>query len=222
MIINWIPDKSGRFRLRPYFSLEGMDRHCERIADQHNRKLYGQPVPGLRTDALLRMLNDYADLHLYEDLSEYGADVEAVTVFASGKKPTVRIARELYLDRWQNNHLRFVLAHEYYHVRFQGAAWRRRWIKHGDIVHCSPNKMLTLDAGYDWWEWQPSFLGASTLMPKTQVGCMVTNYFGGKASARLPRDCRDANNLSQRAAELFEVSYDCANVRLCQLRYLIG
>ena len=144
MIITWIPDSTGRFRQRPYFSLEGMDRHCERIVERHNRKLYGQPFPGLRTDALLRMLNEYADLHLYEDLSKYGAGVEAVTIFASGKKPTVRVARELYFDRSQNNHLRFVLAHELFHARFQGAAWRRRWIKDGDIFHCSPNKMLTL------------------------------------------------------------------------------
>ena len=57
-----------------------MDRHCERIVQTHNGKLYGQSFPGLRTDALLRMLNDYADLHLYEDLSRYGAGVEAVTV----------------------------------------------------------------------------------------------------------------------------------------------
>ena len=90
MIITWIPDSTGRFRQRPYFSLEGMDRHCERIVERHNRKLYGQPFPGLLTDALLRMLNEYADLHLYEDLSRYGAGVEAVTIFAAGKKPTVR------------------------------------------------------------------------------------------------------------------------------------
>jgi hypothetical protein len=222
MIINWIPDSTGRFRQRPYFSLDGMNRHCERIVERHNRKLYGQPFPGLRTDALLRMLNEYADLHLYEDLSRYGAGVEAVTIFAAGKKPTVRVARELYFDRSQNNHLRFVLAHELFHARYQGAAWRRRWLQDGDIFHCSPNKMLTLDAKYDWWEWQPSFLGASTLMPKSQVGCLVAAYFGTKTSTVLPRDCRDARNLSQRAAELFEVSYDCANIRLCQLGYLIG
>lgn len=222
MIINWIPDSTGRFRERPYFSLDGMDRHCERIVDRHNRKLYGQPFAGLRTDALLRLLNDYADLHLYEDLSKYGAGVEAVTVFVTGEKPTVRVARELFLDRSQNNHLRFVLAHELFHARFHGAAWRRRWIKDGDIRHCSPNKMLTLDAKYDWWEWQASFLGASALMPKSQVGSVVAVYSGGRELTGLPRDCRDAHNLSQRVAELFEVSYDAANIRLCQLGYLIG
>ena len=51
---------------------------------------------------------------------------------------------------------------------------------------------------------------------------MVAAYLDGEALTGLPRDCRDARNLSQRAAELFEVSYDAANIRLCQLGHLIG
>jgi hypothetical protein len=51
---------------------------------------------------------------------------------------------------------------------------------------------------------------------------VVGAYFGGKELTDMPRDCRDAHNLSQRVAELFEVSYDAANIRLCQLGYLIG
>jgi hypothetical protein len=59
-------------------------------------------------------------------------------------------------------------------------------------------------------------------MPKSQVGCLVAAYFGEKELTGMPRDCPDAHNLSQRVAELFEVSYDAANIRLCQLGYLIG
>jgi len=70
MIISWMADGTGRFPKRPFFSLEGMDRHCERIVQLHNSRLYGQRFPGLRTDGLLRMRNDYADVHLYEDLSK--------------------------------------------------------------------------------------------------------------------------------------------------------
>jgi hypothetical protein len=222
MIISWIEDSSRRFRQRPYFLLEGMDRHCEQMVARHNSKLYGQSFPGLRTDALLRIINDRADLHLYEDLSKYGAGVEAVTCFATGAKPTVRVARELFFDRSQINHLRFVLGHECGHAYFHGAAWRRRWIKDGDVRHCSPNKMLTLEAGYDWWEWQANFLGASMLMPKSQVHCVVTASFGSKELTGIPRDCSDAHNLAQRVAELFEVSCEAANIRLCQLGYLVG
>ena len=222
MIINWMVDGTGRFRKRPFFSEEEMDRHCERIVQLHNSRLYGQSVPGLRTDGLLRMLNDYADLHLYADVSKYGAGVEAVTGFVTAKKPTVRVARELCFDRSQNNHLRFVLAHEFAHARFHGAAWRRRWMREEDLARCWPNRMLTLDVGYDWFEWQANFLGASTLMPKSQVRCVMAAYFGGKELTGIPRDCREANDLTQRVAELFEVSCEAANIRLCGLGYLVG
>jgi hypothetical protein len=222
MIISWMADKTRRFPKRPFFSLEGMDRHCERIVQLHNSGLYGQPVPGLRTDGLLRMLNDYADLHMYADVSNYGEGVEAVTCFKSCAKPAVRVGKELFFDRSQINHLRFVLAHEFAHARFHSAAWRRRWITEEDVRRCSPNRMLTLDAGYDWFEWQANFLGASTLMPKSQVRCVVAAYFGGKELTRMPRDCRYAHDLTQRVAELFEVSYDAANIRLFQLGWLTG
>jgi IrrE N-terminal-like domain len=220
-MFSWIADKTGRFHKRPFFSLEEIDRHCERIVHLHNSRIYGQSFPGLRTDALMRMINKYADLHLYADVSKYGAEVEAITGFKTGEKPTVRIARELFFDRSQNNHLRFVLAHEYAHARFHGAAWRRRWMRKGDLVRCSPNRMLTLDGGYDWFEWQANFLGASTLMPKSQVQCVVVAYFGGSELGVIPRDSREAHDLTQRVAELFEVSYEAANIRLCDLGYLI-
>ena len=221
-MISWIADKTGRFQKRPFFSLEEIDRHCERIVHLYNSRIYGQSFPGLRSDALMRMINKYADLHLYADVSKYGAEVEAITGFKTGEKPTVRIARELFFDRSQNNHLRFVLAHEFAHARFHATAWRRRWIREEDIRRCWPNRMLTLDVGYDWFEWQANFLGASTLMPKSQVQCVVAAYFGGKELTGMPRDCRDANNLTQRVAELFEVSSEAANIRLCGLGYLVS
>jgi hypothetical protein len=221
-MISWIEDKTGRVHKRPFFSLEEIDRHCERIVHLHNSRIYGQSFPGLRTDALMRMINKYADLHLYADVSKYGAEVEAITGFKTGEKPTVRIARELFFDRSQNNHLRFVLAHEYAHARFHGAAWRRRWMRKGDLVRCSPNRMLTLDGGYDWFEWQANFLGASTLLPKSKVRCVVAAYFGGKELKSIHQDSSDAHNLTQRVAELFEVSCEAANIRLCGLGYLVG
>ena len=214
-------DKTGRFGKRPYFCLEEMDRHCERIVQLCNSRLYGQSFPGLRTDALMRMVNNYADLHLYADLSKYGAGVDAITCFETGEKPTVRVAKELFFDRSQNNHLRFVLAHEYAHARFHGAAWRRRWVKKEDILRCSANNVLTLDTGYDWLEWQASFLGGSLLMPRSRVHRLVEAYFRGKEPVGIPKDSRQANDIKQMVAELFEVSAEAAYIRLCQLGYLI-
>ena len=133
----------------------------------------------------------------------------------------MRVARQLFFDRSQNNHLRFVLAHEFAHARFHGAAWRRRWMRDGDVLRCSANRMLTLDVGYDWWEWQADFLGASTLMPKSQVWSVLEAYCHANGLNSIPKDSHHAHNLTQRAAELFEVSYEAAYIRLCQLGYVI-
>ncbi len=221
-MIIWIQDRTGRFRQRPYFFQDEMDHHCERIVERFNGKLYGQPAPGLRTGTLIKMIEKYADLYLYEDLSDEGEGVQAVTYFQSGRKPIVRIARQLFYDRSQNHHARFVLAHEYGHARFHAAAWRRRWITQEDILRCSANNVLTLDNGYDWLEWQASFLGGSTLMPHSRVERVVEAYFGRTGFVSVPKDSRQARDLTQRVGELFEVSEKAAYIRLCQLGYLIG
>ena len=96
-MISWLADKTRRFHQRPFFSLGELDRHCERIVRLHNAKLFGQPVPGLSTDGLLRMLNHYADLHPCVDVSKYGVGIEAVTCFETGKKPTVRVGKNCTL-----------------------------------------------------------------------------------------------------------------------------
>jgi hypothetical protein len=219
----WIPDQTGRFRQRPYFFTDEMDRRCERIVDRFNCQLYGQPFPGLRTGALIKLLEKYADLYLYEDLSDEGEGIEAVTYFRIGKKPIVRISRELTFDPSQNHHTRFVIAHEYGHVRLHAVGWRRRWIKQEDVLRCSAKNVLTLDNGYDWLEWQASFLGASSLLPQTRVHRVVETYFHAKELefVRVPQDSRQARDLAQRAGELFEVSDRVAHIRLSQLGYLI-
>ena len=90
------------------------------------------PTRVFRTGTLIKLLEKYADLHLYEDLSGEGEGVEAVTYFLTGQKPVVRISRQLYDDRLlRNHHVRYVLAHEDGHARFHAAAWRRRWVTNG-------------------------------------------------------------------------------------------
>jgi hypothetical protein len=51
---------------------------------------------------------------------------------------------------------------------------------------------------------------------------IVVAYFGGEELTSIPRDSREANDLTQRVAELFEVSNEAANIRLCGLGYLVG
>lgn len=221
-MIIWIPDRTGRFRRRPYFFQDAMDRRCEQIVERFNGKLYGQSNPGLRTGSLIKLVEKYADLHLYEDLSGEGEGVEAVTYFLTGQKPIVRISRRLFEDRSRNHHARYVLAHEYGHARFHAAAWRRRWLTKEDILRCSANNVLSLDNGYDWLEWQAGFLGGSTLMPRGLVQRVVEANLGRAVLPGVPSDSRQARDLKQLVGELFEVSEEAAYIRLCQLGYLIG
>jgi hypothetical protein len=54
------------------------------------------------TEALTILIErDAADLDLYADLSGEGADVQGVTELAAGARPSVKIARELTLQRWR-------------------------------------------------------------------------------------------------------------------------
>jgi hypothetical protein len=125
----WIPDQTGRFRKRPYFLLDALDRRCERVIEQFTVSLYGHFTTPVPTGGLIKLLEKYAaDVNLYADLSREGEGVEGVTVFLTGKRPTVRIARELYLDPIRSHRCRYALAHEYGHVYLHAPAWRRRWM----------------------------------------------------------------------------------------------
>ena len=64
---------------------------------------------------------DAAELDVATDLSDDDYDGFGVTLFYIGRKPTVKIARELSEQRSRNNRLRMTLAHEYGHVMLH--AW---------------------------------------------------------------------------------------------------
>src|SRR6185312_12486302 len=63
---------------------------------------------------------DTEDLDVYADLSSYGAEVEGVTEFNPGRRPSVKIRSQLTEDSRYENRLRTTLTHEYGHVRFHG------------------------------------------------------------------------------------------------------
>jgi hypothetical protein len=58
---------------------------------------------------------DAAELDVATDLSDQVYDGFGVTLVYAGRKPTVKIARELWEQRARNNRLRMTLAHEYGH-----------------------------------------------------------------------------------------------------------
>src|SRR6185436_17780598 len=96
MRVRYVPDKTGRFRLRPHYDPTELDHECEDIISSFMCEVCGEfslPIP---TDVLTKLIErDSQDLDLYADLSEEGNDVEGVTDFRPGSKPIVRISASL-------------------------------------------------------------------------------------------------------------------------------
>ena len=68
----WIPDQTGRFRKRPYFLLDALDRRCERVIEQFTVSLYGHFTTRFH-GGYIKLLEKYAaDVNLYADLSREG------------------------------------------------------------------------------------------------------------------------------------------------------
>ena len=110
-------DATGRFQKRPHWSIEELERLSEQSITSFLIERYGFeriPVP---TEALTVLIErDSSDLDLAAELSDHKYDVFGVTDFERGRKPRVRIARELWEQSWRVNRLRTTLAHEYGHV----------------------------------------------------------------------------------------------------------
>ncbi len=159
-------------------------------------------------------------LNPYADLRNEGDGVEGVTYFYSGRKPEVRIARELYENQFRAHRLRHALAHEYGHVYWHAPAWRRRWIKTEEIRRCLSNNVLTLEIGFDWMEWQASYAAAALLMPQSRLHLVVAACFKARKIEQVQIGSSRASNLIQLVGEAFDVSEDAARVRLSQLGYL--
>src|SRR5262245_19221242 len=113
-MVQYVPDKTGRFAQRPHYKPQEMDRECENIITSFLRSRYGDVQFPVSTEDLTRLIEqDAEDLDLYADLSEFGAEVEGVTEFFPGKKPVVKIAERLSGDERMENRLRTTLTHEY-------------------------------------------------------------------------------------------------------------
>jgi hypothetical protein len=187
-MILWLPDRTGRFRRRPYFDLNELNRRCERVVEQFSHRLYGQEAVSVPTGMLVKLIEKHAvHLELYTDLSSEGEGVEGVTYFYTGKRPLVRISRELFENRLRIHRLRHTLAHEYAHVRLHAPAWRRRWLAHEQLQKCHGDHILSLNGKFDWMEWQASYPAAPCLcLRAASVGWSNTISAAGRSTESPP------------------------------------
>lgn len=219
-----VPDTTRRFRMRPHYLPEELDRICERVLLEFFRPTHGKiPLP-IPTDDLTRLIErDTSDFDPGADLSCYGHAVEGVTEFSTRGKPRVRIEADLAYDEAREHRYRTTLAHEYGHVHlhsylFQLAVLEAPSTKQGQV--CKRDSILNASQ-IDWLEWQAGYVCGALLMPASAV-------------RKLARQCAEAHNLAdatdfrgaphlamvEETKRKFQVSEQAARIRLLKLGVL--
>jgi hypothetical protein len=216
-----IPDRTGRFRQRPYWESSELDERSEQTITAFLCERYGFdriPVP---TEAFTLLIErDAADFDLATDLSDGTYETFGVTLFHRGGKPTVKIARELWEQRNRGNRLRMTLAHEYGHVMLHTSLYDQYALSDGP-QRCYWKDLLPTSRVVDWAEWQAGYAGGALLMPESFMRRAVSAYFRSHAQGPpVSRKSPDASQLAQRIALTFEVSPEAATVRLNQLGFM--
>jgi Zn-dependent peptidase ImmA (M78 family) len=220
--VKMIPDRTGRFPERPYWSTPELERMCEETITSFLRKRYGFdriPVP---TEALTALIErDSADLDLRPNLSDNQYEVFGFTLFRRGKPPRVIIARELWEQRHRSNRLRMTLGHEFGHLLLHG----RLYEKYGaarDRERCYWQNLLPTERVLDWQEWQAGYAGGALLMPESFTRRAVAAFYREREDKPpFARDSAEASALEARIAHTFDVSVEAGAVRLSQLGFLV-
>jgi IrrE N-terminal-like domain len=219
--VKMIPDKTGRFSLRPYWEVGELEQMCEETITGLLRRRYGfdrVPVP---TEAITVLIErDAAELDVATDLSDEVYDGFGVTLFHVGRKPTVKIARELWEQRSRNNRLRMTLAHEYGHVMLHSWLYEKYAISR-EPQRCYWKSLHPARHVVDWAEWQAGYAGAALLMPESFIRRAAEAYFAErKERPPVAKESAEGSALAQRISLAFDVSVEAAMVRLAKLSYL--
>ena len=215
--MNWRRDTSGRFARRPYYEQGELDLGAEQMMAKHLMHLYGQVLTPVPTGAIIKLIErDADDLDSYADLTAEGEGVEGVTYFFRGRKPRVRITKELSEQRHRAHRLRMTLAHEYGHVWLHGELWRNT--TEPFVAHRCQREQIEAKSLVDWMEWQAGYAAAALLMPESRLSLVVRVCGGEDGPAP---DSEQATSLIQRVSEAFDVSEEAARVRLSQLGQLL-
>lgn len=227
--MKWVPDRTGRFGQRPHFDPDELDYECEQIVSSFLKERCSAANYPITTNYLTILIErNVSDLDVYADLTAEGANVQGVTDFFPGKKPRVRIARDLSEQGWRENRLRTTLTHELGHVKFHNSLWDVAFrqlslspemggdhspkCKQGAIIDASPT---------DWMEWQAGYCCGAFLMPITKLKQFVGEFVrAANCFPPLDRSSTVAADLIERVTKAFQVSTEAATVRLAKLGYI--
>lgn len=222
-MVKLVPDRTGRFRMRPFYAADELDRSCERIITDHLKKRHGGVTFPVTTDDLQVLIEAEAqELDLYADLATEGPDIEGATYFQPAAKPIVKISRKLSTATRRENRLRTTLAHEFAHVHYHDPLFQNQFSYGDDLI----SKVLCLDTRpnypprVDWMEWQASYISSSLLMPITPLLGQIAQIQGRRTWHPVDSDTEDADDLCAAIASIFQVSEIAAQVRLSTLSVL--
>lgn len=209
--MQWIPDPTGRFPMRPHFEVEVLDQRAEQCAEDFLRRRRGLIAYPLLSNDLVALVEErVSDLDLFADLSPEGDDVEGVTYFVPGGRPRVLISEALD-DPRRENRQRMTLAHELGHVELHNDLWpadRPPELFPAPTeqppVRCLRRAIARPGSGIDWMEWQASYFASALLVPRRKCQSLLATAPAG-------------SDPISTVAEAFQVSRDAARVRLAYI-----
>lgn len=228
--MKWVKDRTGRFSQRPHYLPEELDIECETLISDFFKSRNRKPDYPVATDDLTVLIETLVDdLDLYADLSGEAGEVEGVTNFFPGRRPKVRVSKNLSNDPRMTNRLRTTLTHELGHVKFHTFMFDSP--TSGFLFQagsspvsnkCKRDSMLEARQS-DWMEWQAGFACGALLMPATALREVVRSFNRGLAipQGRLTVNSVDGQYLLTAITERFSVSRDAARVRLLQKGVLV-
>ena len=226
--MKWVRDNTRRFQHRPYYAQHEIDVQCEDIVSRFLKSKEGPPSYPISTDDLTVMIEQgVSTLDLYANLSAEGPDIEGLSEFRRGSKPSVRIARYLSEQPSRENRLRSTLAHEYGHVIFHTFLWMMQGdgqplkARRRRAPRCQRSRIIVAPQS-DWMEWQAGYAGGALLMPITHLKELVADSLHEWGLfRRVEADTDRHKELVERISEAFGVSKDAAKTRLHKLGYVV-
>ena len=223
--MHWTRDRTGRFSERPYYSTDELESESEHLITTFLRSRHGHVAFPIATDDLTVLVEHLGGvLDLYADLSTDERSVEGYTDFVQGRKPLVRISRQLSEHPRYENRFRTTLTHEGTHVWLHRALWEMRW-RLGHLFDgsrrvtyvCHQATMLRAPAS-DWAEWQAGYVSGALLMPISALREVIQRVLEREQRLRGPFlvSSPAGQLLVQEVMVTFAVSEEAARVRLLQ------
>jgi Zn-dependent peptidase ImmA (M78 family) len=227
--MKWVPDTSGRFDKRPHYSPGELDDECEAIITKFLLEKYRKIEYPIKTDDLVGLLEQDANLDQFADLTSQGAgDIWGETDFSPGEKPLVRINSKLSSDLRFENPFRTTLTHEFTHVRLHGFLFAEKSSRPtlfgpaSKESHSCRREQIETIAEYDWAEWQAAYCSGALLMPRTAIRALAADFAKRCAlsASRHHVDSAVGQQLIDEVAKGFGVSAQAAKVRLSKLGFI--